>query len=131
MSGWWASCWTGWWRWPAASSLTALRRAEETAPMERFLEISQLSVAFPKAPVPVLREIDLTIARGEYVAVIGHSGCGKSTLLNVIAGLLPASAGGVVLEGREVEGPGPDRAVVFQNHSLLPWLTCYQNVRLA
>ena len=75
--------------------------------MERFLEISQLSVAFPKAPVPVLREIDLQIARGEYVAVIGHSGCGKSTLLNVIAGLLPATAGGVVLEGREIDGPGP------------------------
>ena len=99
--------------------------------MERFLEISQLSVAFPKAPVPVLREIDLQIARGDYVAVIGHSGCGKSTLLNVIAGLLPATAGGVVLEGREIDGPGPDRAVVFQNHSLLPWLTCYENVRLA
>ncbi|SDB54091.1 ABC transporter ATP-binding protein [Belnapia rosea] len=99
--------------------------------MDRFLEISQLSVAFPKAPVPVLREIDLQIARGEYVSVIGHSGCGKSTLLNVIAGLLPATAGGVVLEGREIAGPGPDRAVVFQNHSLLPWLTCYENVRLA
>ncbi len=99
--------------------------------MDRFLEISQLSVAFPKAPVPVLREIDLQIARGEYVSVIGHSGCGKSTLLNVIAGLLPATAGGVVLEGREIAGPGPDRAVVFQNHSLLPWLTVYENVRLA
>ncbi|WP_043338731.1 ABC transporter ATP-binding protein [Belnapia moabensis] len=99
--------------------------------MDRFLDISQLSVAFPKAPIPVLREIDLQIARGEYVSVIGHSGCGKSTLLNVIAGLLPATAGGVVLEGREIEGPGPDRAVVFQNHSLLPWLTCYENVRLA
>jgi len=99
--------------------------------MDRFLDISQLSVAFPKAPVPVLREIDLQIARGEYVSVIGHSGCGKSTLLNVIAGLLPATAGGVVLEGREIEGPGPDRAVVFQNHSLLPWLTCYENVKLA
>jgi nitrate/nitrite transport system ATP-binding protein len=97
----------------------------------RYLEISQLSVAFPKAPVPVLREIDLQIARGEYVAVIGHSGCGKSTLLNVIAGLLPATAGGVVLDGREIDGPGPDRAVVFQNHSLLPWLTCYENVKLA
>jgi nitrate/nitrite transport system ATP-binding protein len=99
--------------------------------MERFLDISQLSLAFPKAPVPVLREIDLQIARGDYVAVIGHSGCGKSTLLNVIAGLLPATAGGVVLEGKEIDGPGPDRAVVFQNHSLLPWLTCYENVRLA
>ena len=86
--------------------------------MDRFLDISQLSIQFPKSPVPVLRQVDLRIARGEYVAVIGHSGCGKSTLLNVIAGLLPATAGGVVLEGREIDGPGPDRAVVFQNHSL-------------
>src|SRR3954470_1588608 len=100
-------------------------------PMDRFLDISQLSIQFPRSPVPVLRQVDLQIARGEYVAVIGHSGCGKSTLLNVIAGLLPPSAGGVVLEGREIDGPGPDRAVVFQNHSLLPWLTCYENIRLA
>lgn len=64
------------------------------------------------------------------MAIIGHSGCGKSTLLNVVAGLLPTS-GGVVLDGREVNDPGPDRAVVFQNHSLLPWLTCRENVRLA
>jgi nitrate/nitrite transport system ATP-binding protein len=98
---------------------------------DRFLDISQLSIQFPKSPVPVLRQVDLQIARGEYVSVIGHSGCGKSTLLNVIAGLLPATAGGVVLEGKEIDGPGPDRAVVFQNHSLLPWLTCYENVRLA
>jgi len=97
----------------------------------RFLDISQLSISFPKSPLPVLSGVDLQIARGEYVAVIGHSGCGKSTLLNVIAGLLPASGGGVVLEGREIAGPGPDRAVVFQNHSLLPWLTCYENIRLA
>ncbi len=99
--------------------------------MHPFLDITRLTVAFPKAPVPVLREIDLKIERGEYVAVIGHSGCGKSTLLNVVAGLLPATAGGVLLEGREISGPGPDRAVVFQNHSLLPWLTCYENVQLA
>jgi nitrate/nitrite transport system ATP-binding protein len=97
----------------------------------RFLEITQLSISFPKSPLPVLHDVDLQIARGEYVAVIGHSGCGKSTLLNVIAGLLPASGGGVVLDGREIAGPGPDRAVVFQNHSLLPWLTCYENIRLA
>src|SRR4051795_5670860 len=99
--------------------------------MDRFLDISQLSIQFPRSPVPVLRQVDLQIARGEYVAVIGHSGCGKSTLLNVIAGLLQPSAGGVVLEGKEIDGPGPDRAVVFQNHSLLPWLTCYENVYLA
>jgi nitrate/nitrite transport system ATP-binding protein len=96
-----------------------------------FLDVSRVSVRFGQAAPPVLREVDLRIARGEYVAVIGHSGCGKSTLLNVVAGLLPATTGGVLLEGREVDEPGPDRAVVFQNHSLLPWLTCYENVRLA
>ena len=97
----------------------------------RFLEITRLSVAFPRSPAPVLRDIDLQIARGEYVAVIGHSGCGKSTLLNIVAGLLKATTGGVLLENKEVNGPGPDRAVVFQNHSLLPWLTVYENVALA
>ena len=99
--------------------------------MTAFLEISRLTVAFPKAPVPVLNEVELRIAKGEYVAVIGHSGCGKSTMLNVVAGLLEPTLGGVLLEGREVNGPGPDRAVVFQNHSLLPWLTCYENIKLA
>ncbi len=99
--------------------------------MSSFLEISRLTVAFPKAPVPVLHDVELRIAKGEYVAVIGHSGCGKSTMLNVVAGLLPATLGGVLLDGREVSGPGPDRAVVFQNHSLLPWLTCYENIKLA
>ena len=99
--------------------------------MSAFLEISRLTVAFPKSPVPVLNDVELRIAKGEYVAVIGHSGCGKSTMLNVVAGLLPPTLGGVLLDGREVDGPGPDRAVVFQNHSLLPWLTCYENIRLA
>ncbi|MBW6398639.1 ABC transporter ATP-binding protein [Roseomonas sp. HJA6] len=100
--------------------------------MERaFLEISQVVVRFGKAAAPVLNGVDLKVARGEYISVIGHSGCGKSTLLNVVAGLLPASLGGVLLEGTEVDEPGPDRAVVFQNHSLLPWLTVYENVRLA
>ena len=96
-----------------------------------FLEISRVSVRFGAALPPVLSGIDLRIRQGEYVAVIGHSGCGKSTLLNVVAGLLPATQGGVILEGKEVAEPGPDRAVVFQNHSLLPWLTCYENVKLA
>lgn len=96
-----------------------------------FLDISRVSVRFGQAAHPVLREVDLRITQGEYVSIIGHSGCGKSTLLNVIAGLLPATTGGVLLEGKEVSEPGPDRAVVFQNHSLLPWLTCYENVRLA
>jgi nitrate/nitrite transport system ATP-binding protein len=73
----------------------------------------------------------LKIAKGEFVSLIGHSGCGKSTVLNIVAGLYRASSGGVILEGREVTGPGAERAVVFQNHSLLPWLTAYQNVELA
>jgi nitrate/nitrite transport system ATP-binding protein len=79
----------------------------------------------------VLEEITFEVGKGEYVSIIGHSGCGKSTLLNIVAGLIPATEGGVILEGREVNEPGPDRAVVFQNHSLLPWLTVYDNVRLA
>ncbi|MBP0462716.1 ABC transporter ATP-binding protein [Roseomonas sp. PWR1] len=100
--------------------------------MERaFLEISRVVVRFNPGAPPVLNGIDLRVKQGDYVAVIGHSGCGKSTLLNVVAGLLPATLGGVVLEGTEVTEPGPDRAVVFQNHSLLPWLTVYENVRLA
>lgn len=100
--------------------------------MERpFLEVGRVSLRFsPGAPL-VLRGIDLEVREGEFVAVIGHSGCAKSTLLNIVAGLLRASEGGVFLAGREVDEPGPDRAVVFQNHSLLPWLTVYENVRLA
>lgn len=76
-------------------------------------------------------DVNLTIDRGQFVSIIGHSGCGKSTLLNIVAGLSRATQGGVILDGQEVDSPGPDRAVVFQNHSLLPWLTAYQNVRLA
>src|SRR5207237_10321332 len=79
----------------------------------------------------VLKGITLGVEKGQYVSIIGHSGCGKSTLLNIVAGLTPATKGGVLLENREVDEPGPDRAVVFQNHSLLPWLTVYENVRLA
>jgi nitrate/nitrite transport system ATP-binding protein len=96
-----------------------------------YLEISRVVVRFASGAPPVLNGVDLKVKRGEYIAVIGHSGCGKSTLLNVVAGLLPATLGGVLLEGTEVDEPGPDRAVVFQNHSLLPWLTVYENVRLA
>ncbi|NTF90061.1 ABC transporter ATP-binding protein [Agrobacterium rhizogenes] len=79
----------------------------------------------------VLKGVNLVIEKGEFVSIIGHSGCGKSTLLNLIAGLTPVSAGAVLLENREVNAPGPERAVVFQNHSLLPWLTVYENVNLA
>lgn len=79
----------------------------------------------------VLRDISLSVDRGEFISIIGHSGCGKSTLLNIIAGLTDVSSGAVLLEDMSVEKPGPDRAVVFQNHSLLPWLTVYENVNLA
>jgi nitrate/nitrite transport system ATP-binding protein len=79
----------------------------------------------------VLKQISLTVDRGEYISIIGHSGCGKSTLLNIVAGLTDATSGAVLLDGEAVSRPGPDRAVVFQNHSLLPWLTVYENVSLA
>ena len=99
-----------------------------------YLNLSQVDMTFTGnngAVNPVLKGIDLTVQRGEFIALIGHSGCGKSTVLNIVAGLLKASAGGVIVDGREVNAPGPDRAVVFQNHSLLPWLTVYQNVEIA
>jgi nitrate/nitrite transport system ATP-binding protein len=98
-----------------------------------YLSISRVDMSFPGAggPNPVLKGIDLQVARGEFISLIGHSGCGKSTVLNIVAGLLRATSGGVILDSREVNAPGPDRAVVFQNHSLLPWLTVYQNVEIA
>ena len=104
-----------------------------TPPSGAYLSISQVDMSFPSAtgPNPVLKGIDLQVARGEYISLIGHSGCGKSTVLNIVAGLLKATSGGVLLDNREVDTPGPDRAVVFQNHSLLPWLTVYQNVEIA
>lgn len=98
-----------------------------------FLNITKASMEFPtpKGTFKALDGIDLKIEQGEYVSLIGHSGCGKSTVLNIVAGLYQATEGGVILEGKEVNEPGPERAVVFQNHSLLPWLTAYQNVELA
>ena len=98
-----------------------------------FLELSYVSIEFPgkKGPFLALDNVNLKIPKGEFVSIIGHSGCGKSTVLNIVAGLYQATRGGVILSGKEVNEPGPDRAVVFQNHSLLPWLTCYQNVELA
>ena len=101
--------------------------------MNVLLDISDMGMAFPtpKGPFIALENIDLKISRGEFVSLIGHSGCGKSTVLNVVAGLYKATRGGVILNGKEVSEPGPERAVVFQNHSLLPWLTAYQNVELA
>ncbi|WP_151702501.1 ABC transporter ATP-binding protein [Nitrincola alkalilacustris] len=97
------------------------------------LELTQVGIDFPtpKGPFCALQNVNLNIAKGEFVSLIGHSGCGKSTVLNIVAGLYQATTGGVLLNGREVDEPGPERAVVFQNHSLLPWLSTYQNVELA
>ncbi|MBZ0068579.1 MAG: ABC transporter ATP-binding protein [Thiobacillus sp.] len=101
--------------------------------MNKHLQLSEVSIDFPtpKGPFRALDKVNLDIAKGEFVSLIGHSGCGKSTVLNIVAGLYQATEGGVLLEDREVNAPGPERAVVFQNHSLLPWLTAYQNVELA
>ena len=101
--------------------------------MKSYLQLSEVSIDFPtpKGPYRALDKVSLNIAQGEFVSLIGHSGCGKSTVLNIVAGLHQATEGGVLLEDREVNAPGPERAVVFQNHSLLPWLTAYQNVELA
>lgn len=100
---------------------------------DRFLSISQVQMRFERNGIvnPVLKDINLEVNRGEYISLIGHSGCGKSTVLNIIAGLLTASEGVVIVDNKEVNSPGPDRALVFQNHSLLPWLTVYQNVEIA
>jgi len=101
--------------------------------MTAYLKLDHIDKSFARggSTTEVLREVSLDIAKGEYISVIGHSGCGKSTLLNIVAGLTPVTAGGVILEGIEVNSPGPDRAVVFQNHSLLPWPSVYDNVKLA
>ena len=110
---------------------------ESMTPEERItqnhLVLSGVSIEFPtkKGPFKALSNVNLKIAKGEFISIIGHSGCGKSTVLNIVAGLYSATEGGVILNGKEVNEPGPDRAVVFQNHSLLPWLTCYQNVEIA
>jgi nitrate/nitrite transport system ATP-binding protein len=100
---------------------------------DSYLSISQVDMTFGTGSTanPVLKGINLAVKRGEFISLIGHSGCGKSTVLNIVAGLLRATSGGVIVDGREVNDPGPDRAVVFQNHSLLPWLTVYQNVEIA
>jgi len=98
-----------------------------------FIKVENAEMVFEtkKGRFHALREINLSIAQGEFVTLIGHSGCGKSTLLNLIAGLLKPSSGVLLCDRREIDAPGPERAVVFQNHSLLPWLSCAENVHLA
>jgi nitrate/nitrite transport system ATP-binding protein len=101
--------------------------------MEKFVQIENVSMVFDTrgGRYIALDNVNLNIRQGEFVSIIGHSGCGKSTLLNLVAGLLESTTGVLLVANREISGPGPDRAVVFQNHSLLPWLTCFGNVYLA
>jgi nitrate/nitrite transport system ATP-binding protein len=101
--------------------------------MQDFIKVESAEMVFHtrKGHFHALHDIHLTVAKGEFVSLIGHSGCGKSTLLNLIAGLLMPTSGTLQCDGREIGAPGPERGVVFQNHSLLPWLTCLENVHLA
>jgi nitrate/nitrite transport system ATP-binding protein len=101
--------------------------------MKNFIEVSRAEMVFStkNGRFHALRDINLTVAKGAFVTLIGHSGCGKSTLLNLIAGLITPTEGALLCDNREIASPGPERAVVFQNHSLLPWLTCFENVHLA
>lgn len=98
-----------------------------------ILSLENIYVDFERDGVisQVLDNVSLSVHKGEFLSIIGHSGCGKSTLLNVVAGLVPVTLGAALLDNKAITGPGPERAVVFQNHSLLPWMTVYENVRLA
>jgi len=117
-------------RWHSHRSASDM--AETMALSPKFLDIQGVDQSFKTAKgwFHALRNINLSVARGEFVTLIGHSGCGKSTLLNLIAGLALPTQGTLLCANREISGPGPERAVVFQNHSLLPWLTCFENVYL-
>ena len=102
--------------------------------MSVFVAVDNIDKVFPLSgggEYIALKGINLEIKKGEFISLIGHSGCGKSTLLNMVSGLDKPTVGGVIVEGREIQGPGPDRMVVFQNYSLLPWLTVRQNIGLA
>ncbi|MBJ7294779.1 MAG: ATP-binding cassette domain-containing protein [Dolichospermum sp.] len=106
----------------------------ESLPRNGFLEVENLVKSYPtqdKGKFTVLDNVNLTIGEDEYISVIGHSGCGKSTLLKIIGGFEKATSGSIRLEGKEIRKPGADRMMVFQNYSLLPWLTVRENIRLA
>jgi nitrate/nitrite transport system ATP-binding protein len=101
--------------------------------LNKFIDIQQVEMVFNtgRGAFHALTDINLEVRKGEFISLIGHSGCGKSTLLNLIAGLTTQTVGVLLCDNREIAGPAPERAVVFQNHSLLPWLTCFENVYLA
>jgi nitrate/nitrite transport system ATP-binding protein len=96
-----------------------------------FVQVQDLAKRFPGAAEPVFDSVNFSIRRGEFVCIIGHSGCGKTTILNVLAGLEQASSGIVIMDGREIAGPGLERGVVFQGHALMPWLTVRRNIAFA
>src|SRR5690242_17761818 len=100
--------------------------------MSHYVELDRLTKVFSsKGPAGVVvKDFSLTIEKGEFVSLIGHSGCGKSTVLSMLAGLSPLSSGNIILAGKELAGPGPDRGMVFQSPCLLPWLSALENVRL-
>ena len=100
--------------------------------MSNYVELSKLTKTYPspKGPQVIVKDFDLTIRKGEFITLIGHSGCGKSTVLSMLAGLNEITEGGIILAGRELSGAGPDRGVVFQSPSLLPWMTAFENVML-
>ena len=116
---------------PATSVASTAKSANLVT--ERYVHIEDVGMRFvtKKGVFEALTNVNLSINQGEFVSIIGHSGCGKSTVLNLIAGLLQPTSGYLFCAGREISKPGPERAVVFQNHSLLPWLTCFENVHLA
>lgn len=100
--------------------------------MSDYVELSNLTKIYqtPKGPAVIVKDFNLRIKKGEFVCLIGHSGCGKSTVLSMLAGLSDISGGGIILAGKELAGPGPDRGVVFQSPCLLPWMTAFENVML-
>ncbi|MFN9628896.1 MAG: nitrate ABC transporter ATP-binding protein [Cyanobacteriota bacterium] len=112
-----------------ALSPSSAPRAGSAQPLLRFSDLGK-TYPTPKGPYPVLADINLTVGQGEFICVIGHSGCGKSTLLNMVSGFATPTSGAVLLNGKPIEKPGPDRMVVFQGYALLPWLTAYENVYL-
>ncbi|QFS99442.1 Bicarbonate transport ATP-binding protein CmpD [Labrenzia sp. THAF191b] len=117
---------------PADKLPVAYERASESAVQDRYLDFSQLKKVYPtpKGPLTVVDGFDLKMKKGEFITLIGHSGCGKSTVLSMVAGLNKITEGAIVLDGTHVTQAGPDRAVVFQAPSLMPWLTAYENVEL-